>query len=383
MARKSIGETLCLVNLKDPTASVETFIRKTAKEVALSESWYRDAIAGNPELVIAPCREAGIVSSDERWFCWKTEFSIETGSIDVLLLSSYGRVGIVETKLSYNPQVRREVVAQLLDYALSLRDCPYSFFPTVPIFNESPVAAVEDIEESLASGNFLLIIAGDVLDPRAIRLGKEILSQHLTSMWDLAMVDMNLFFRASNGEYLLIPELRGIIQHETRQTIRVTVMGEAPKARIEVERFTKITPDPASQEKPSPWSIDEACKILDEGRNASGVKIFSFFAKHPLIRVEGGHGPTTPTLILYTRATDEKIGTTWFSPKVKQLNLFLRASRLLELHHVGESELIKKFQALGFSVPSGISKDGYIIVVIPWDVSEDKLDGLARFVTIE
>jgi len=38
----------------------------------------------------------------------------------VLLVSESGRVAIVETKLSYNREGRRSVLAQLLDYAVHL-----------------------------------------------------------------------------------------------------------------------------------------------------------------------------------------------------------------------------------------------------------------------
>jgi len=185
MATKSIGEILYAVNPQNASESKEAFIRKSAKDLNLKESWFQKAIVENPELIIGPCREAQLVPDDERWFCWKKEFSIETGSIDVLLLSSHGRVGIVETKLSYNPQVRREVVAQILDYALALRDSLIESLPPIPKLNETLVADEDDVRDSLIAGNFLLIIAGDNLDPRAIRLGEAILAQHFTSMWDL------------------------------------------------------------------------------------------------------------------------------------------------------------------------------------------------------
>jgi hypothetical protein len=122
------------VNIGDASGSREAFTRKLPKEAVLQESWFRDSIAANPELVIAPCREARLVPFDERWFWWKTEFAIDTGSIDVLLLSSYGRIGIVETKLSYNPQARREVVAQLMDYALALKESSFEGLPPIPFF---------------------------------------------------------------------------------------------------------------------------------------------------------------------------------------------------------------------------------------------------------
>lgn len=54
------------------------------------------------------------------WLPWCTGYNFGSGQMDVLLVSSYGRIGIVETRLSSNPRKRREMVAQIVDYALSL-----------------------------------------------------------------------------------------------------------------------------------------------------------------------------------------------------------------------------------------------------------------------
>ncbi len=66
----------------------------------------------NPEVVITACRSGGVVSEAEQWYPWAKEFALaDTGYIDVLLLSSLGRICVVETKLSFHPERRREVVA--------------------------------------------------------------------------------------------------------------------------------------------------------------------------------------------------------------------------------------------------------------------------------
>lgn len=70
--------------------------RCSAKDLGLDESWLRDGIFENPDLVIGPCRAAGL--TDDEWYPWQREFRVEVGRIDVLLLSSQGRVAIVETK---------------------------------------------------------------------------------------------------------------------------------------------------------------------------------------------------------------------------------------------------------------------------------------------
>ena len=174
----------------------------------LYEDWFRDAIANNPALVIEPCREYDL--TDERWYPGATEFSVHDGEggsvgrIDVLLLSESGRIGIVETKLAYNAEGRRKVLAQLLDYAVHLPELEVGEMP--PISSEAKVSP-NDVAEHLSRGDFLLIIAGDQLDSRAVRLSQAILGDHMVNEWNLALVDLSLYKRvAGDGPTHLIVE---------------------------------------------------------------------------------------------------------------------------------------------------------------------------------
>lgn len=219
------------------------FARVNARDMGLPESWFRDAIHADPELVIGPCREAGRVLGDEVWLPWGTEVLVDAGPIDVLLLSSRGRVAVIETKLSYNPERRRTVVAQVLDYAFALQDTLLEDLPAFPAGDYAPDPS--DVEDCLASGRFLLVIAGDAMDPRALRLSEGLLGRHLTAEWDLAMVDLNLFRSVSNvSDLLVVPELRGVVAAQVRQVVKIKVEGTTPSARIEVERV--VSEDPSA-----------------------------------------------------------------------------------------------------------------------------------------
>jgi len=208
----------------------------SAEALGLRESWFRDAIFREPELVIAPCRAGGLVRESEIWMPWYSEFPLAgTGRVDVMLISSSGRIGIVETKLSYNPEQRREVVAQVLEYSLALQEIdPLEFEGTFPSEEASPT--YEDFAEKLGAGEFLLIVAGDDLDPRAIRLGEGLRGRHLTSSWDLAMVDLNLFrSNASPESVFIVPALRGAVVADKRQVVRV-IVEDRKGATVTVER---------------------------------------------------------------------------------------------------------------------------------------------------
>jgi len=52
------------------------------------------------------------------------ELRTEAGPIDALFANEHGLLTILECKLWRNPQARREVVGQVLDYARALAACP-------------------------------------------------------------------------------------------------------------------------------------------------------------------------------------------------------------------------------------------------------------------
>ncbi len=245
--------------------------RCSAKELGLDESWLRDAIFENPELVIGPCRAAGL--TDDEWYPWQREFRVEVGQIDVLLLSSQGRLAVVETKLATNPELRRRVLAQALDYLAHLPDRFDDEVPEIPQDeNGQPVAAQEDILESVAQGDILVIIASDEVDHRVAKLSRSLLSEHLIKQWDLALIDLALYRPVdSSASYVVVPHLRNLVQSEPRQVVRVVVEGETPSARIEVERITPEEGAPARQK----WDESRFFRYLDDGAAPTAIRQFA------------------------------------------------------------------------------------------------------------
>ncbi len=211
-----------------------------AQEAGFDEGWLQRAIAENCELVLAPCRAAGLIDEEERWAFWGREVHVEpAGDIDVLLVSEEGRLAIVETKLSYNREARREVVAQVLEYAVHLPSSSLSNLPPVPkVHDDRPRA--EEVERKLQEGDYLLVIAGDQLDSRAVKLSEVVLGKHLVRPWDLALVEVAVFQpQAESGhDHLLVPHLRGMLVADRRQV--VTVKVERENTRLTVENFAPV-----------------------------------------------------------------------------------------------------------------------------------------------
>jgi hypothetical protein len=258
---KSLGERIFFSNCASATPSpCSAFSRINAKDLGLRESWFRDAIFLQPELVIDPCRPTGRIPADERWMPWRTEINFGAGPVDVLLVSSHGRIGIVETKLSYNPQKRREVVAQILDYALALQELDVEDLPELPAGGDAP--AEEDLRDALKAGRFLLLIAGDSLDSRALRLSQAVLASHLTSEWDLAMIDLNLYRSGPESEsVVIVPELLGAVASDVRQVVRVQIEGGQSSAQVIVERAVA---DDDSPRRSIPARLESTSEFLEQ-----------------------------------------------------------------------------------------------------------------------
>lgn len=215
------------------------------------EAWLRDHIAANPELVLGPCRAFGFVD-DEPWRLWGVEVGIAAvGAVDVVIVSASGRVGLVEVKLARNPEIRRKVVAQLLDYAIHLRETELDDLPPLPADGEEPFADPEDVRRRLQEGDYLLLVAADAADERAAKLTRAVLDRNAIHPWDLALVDLALFVRPGardEDELLCVPNIVGGVRCESRHVVQVRVENTADKASVTVELSEPVNDGRAARE---------------------------------------------------------------------------------------------------------------------------------------
>src|SRR6059036_3538743 len=70
-----------------------THKRCSAKDLGLEESWLRDAIFNVPDLVIGPCRAAGL--TEDEWYGWQREYKVDVGKVDVHLVLTLPSVPLV------------------------------------------------------------------------------------------------------------------------------------------------------------------------------------------------------------------------------------------------------------------------------------------------
>ncbi|WP_321947864.1 hypothetical protein [Paraburkholderia sp. J10-1] len=169
--------------------------------------------------------------------------------LDLLGVSPTGRLVLIECKLWRNPGARREVIAQLFEYASLMSGLTYSDLEAKlkqarGLTGENPIfktvsAAYPDIEEasfvdsvneSLRRGDFLLAIAGDGIrsDLHALR---NLLANQGGLLARLALLEIRLF-RDASGRTLLVPNVP--VQTElVKREVFVSDRMERPVERAE------------------------------------------------------------------------------------------------------------------------------------------------------
>lgn len=166
------GDFLLLDNDDGPSKAERLAFGDTAGR---DEAWLRDTLIDHPELL--PIGEIDPSFGPLVPLC--TELGTSAGPIDAAFISPHGRLTLVECKLWRNPEARRKVVAQILDYARVISkwsypdlqrqvahrkgiagNLPFEFCRLVqPDLIEQRF--IDQVTRSMRSGRFLLLIAGD------------------------------------------------------------------------------------------------------------------------------------------------------------------------------------------------------------------------------
>lgn len=188
-------------------------------EGSFPEAWLQNALFAHPQCL--PVREIDPHIGDLIPIC--TEIETGAGQADILFVTRTGQIVLVETKLWRNPEARRAVVAQILDYAKQLTTWGFEDLAREasaatgkgPDYLLSQVRAaapglddaafVDGVNRSLKQGDFLLLIVGD-----GIRSGAEALvgfiEQYGNLRFGLGLIEVAAY-RLSANEVLLLPRI--------------------------------------------------------------------------------------------------------------------------------------------------------------------------------
>jgi hypothetical protein len=214
------------------------------------------------------------------------EVGVPPGAIDIMYCDSSGLITIVETKLAKNPQVRREVIGQVLEYAsyvhdMNFEDIEYTVeqylkrsdrkFKTkartlIDYFNDAIShneddkekafdAFKENVSKNLSDARIRLIVAVDEInDP--LRNTVTFVNNH--SQFEILVLQMKRF-PADDGRQMFIPSLFGY-SPRTDET----------KEILTPESFKRVA-------EPGAWKIyEDLIKLAQKRRDKIGWHKYSF-----------------------------------------------------------------------------------------------------------
>lgn len=173
-----------------------------------SEAFLQQLIAEHPSLI------PGV--SNRAVAC--REFSSGVGPADVVILDESGELTLIECKLTTNPQIRREIVGQVLDYASRLWGMPVDEFEStwrrasksdtspLAVFDDEGADTRENLAENLESGRMRLVLAVDKVNDDLKRIVEYLNS---ITLGEVSVFVMEFVRAERDGVEVLMPTAYG------------------------------------------------------------------------------------------------------------------------------------------------------------------------------
>ena len=282
------------VILRAPDSQYAHVLEPISGSVApVDERTLQALIAAHPELI--PINE--IEPAFGPLVCLGQEVPTPAGPADVLYISPSGYLTLVETKLWRNPEARRRVVGQIVDYAKELASWTFDDLDDAvcnavhseglegcgmielleaedQLGDESQL--IDTVTRNLQRGRLLLLIVGD-----GIREGVESISSYLQDTpglhFSLALLELALYRMEPGNEWPILVQPRVVAR--TVEVVRAVVNVKAPP-ELEVEVKLPETEEKGSKkgrrtlteslffeelaEAKGQAMADEAAELIDE-----------------------------------------------------------------------------------------------------------------------
>jgi len=171
------GNPILISTSNESTQLERVPLSSNQKGTEYNEDWLQDLVFRHPDCL--PIREIDSGYSPLVPLC--REMNTRVGRIDAVFATPDGRIVLLEAKLWRNPEARRKVVGQILDYAKEISKWSYSDFQREVSLRRQDVDGdnrpyeiirsehsqvleadfVDGIERSLQRGDFMLLVVGD------------------------------------------------------------------------------------------------------------------------------------------------------------------------------------------------------------------------------
>ena len=182
------------------------------------------------------------------------ELNMRAGSADALYLTATGRIVLAEFKLWRNPDARRKVVAQILDYARVLASWSYDDLDRevrnrtkrspFDIVSEAHGEVgehifIDNVTRRLKRGEFLLLIIGDGIREDVEEIVAYV-QEHSGLRFNLALIEAAVFRRRGGTDLIIQPRVLARTELVPRTIlVRKTILEETDD-------------DPLEEHEPSP-----------------------------------------------------------------------------------------------------------------------------------
>lgn len=189
------------------------------------------------------------------------EVATETGAIDNLFISPRGYLTLVETKLWRNPEAKREVVAQVIDYASSLSKWNYDRLNDVAMeytkkYEDAESNLVDWVEKQLGLleggrdffeetvaknlrlGRFLALIVSDRIRRSIVEMVNYV-NKYPGLALNVPLVELQGYWieKKHSWPLLIVPRIYARTEIVERSVVQVTVIeGKTPKIDVQQEK---------------------------------------------------------------------------------------------------------------------------------------------------
>ena len=267
-----------------PGDSVRTLRRLPRKHDRFDETYLQTLLCDHPDTL--PVEDVRIDVG--RLLCIGREVGVPSGSIDNLYLSTNGYPVIVETKLWRNPESRREVLAQVLDYVKDVVRKDFDWFEDQwtarrnadgkSLVSSLSVLADEEIDESmiiervnraLGRGDVIAMIVGDGVDARLQGLVDHLRTDSPLLRYSLALVELACFApdAGSDQQILIVPRVVKSVEPVQRGYIHLDI-ADRLKGQLAVESAMELEPESGRGAR---VTLDEE-EFLSSVESSAGIK---------------------------------------------------------------------------------------------------------------
>jgi hypothetical protein len=326
------------VSIGRDSGSAVRWQRLDLADRTFGEDWLQNLVFGEP--AVLPINE--IDPAFGPLIPIGREVETTAGLIDALYISAEGAITVVEAKLWRNPQARREVVGQIIDYATALAEWGYeeldeatrarsgsSLWEQVRSTTSlaSEASFVDAVARNLSKGRFLLCVVGDGIREEVERMARYVQAAPQLQ-FTLALVELRVFTNPDESTWLIVPSvvarseevIRAVVDVELAPAGKVAVAVSVPaeevtdsRQRLTADQFFGELADAVPPDIVS-FARDFKLEFESDPRYAVDMKSSSY-----VIRLRGPKAGTHLSLLVVHRAGYAYMG--WLGQQLGRLGV--------------------------------------------------------------